>query len=156
MKDIIVLAISVAIPLLIGVGSSSYTESSLANWYDTLIKSSLTPPDYTFGIVWPILYVLMGVAAFLVWRKGLSWPEVRWALAIYGGQLILNGVWSWLFFGRQDPTAALIEITALWLALLTTIFAFARISRVAAWLLVPYLLWISFAAYLNYQIVILN
>lgn len=156
MKDIIALAISVLLPLLVGAIGSIYTQTGLVDWYSTLTKPALNPPDYLFGIVWPILYLLMGIAAFMVWRKGLGWPEVRWALSIYTGQLLLNGIWSWLFFGRQDPEAALIEITALWLAILTTIFAFARISRTAAFLLVPYLLWVSFATYLNYQIVILN
>jgi tryptophan-rich sensory protein len=98
----------------------------------------------------------MGVAAFLVWKRGLERRDVRIALGIFVGQLALNTLWSILFFGLQSPGAAFVEIVILWFAILATIVAFARISRPAAWLLVPYILWVSFASYLNFSIWMLN
>ncbi|HAU66209.1 TPA: hypothetical protein DCW61_02565 [Candidatus Uhrbacteria bacterium] len=92
----------------------------------------------------------MGIAAFLVWRKGLERRDIKMALSIFIGQLILNTLWSIIFFGLHSPGGALIEIVFLWLTILATIIVFAKISRPAAWILVPYILWVSFAAYLNY------
>mgnify|MGYP003339417080 CR=1 FL=1 len=129
-------------------------------WYTTLSKSSLTPPDWIFGPVWALLYFLMGVSVFLVarartWSSGHN--RLRWiALLIFGVQLGLNILWSVLFFGLQEPAWALVDIILLLGGILATMGAFWRFSRLATWLLLPYLLWVSFATYLNIAIVVLN
>ena len=101
------------------------------------------------GIVWPILYVMMGVAAFLIWRKGIGSRQVRTALGLFLVQLVLNGLWTPIFFGLHMMGLALAEIILLWLAILATIVGFWRLSKVAACLLIPYILWVSFAIALN-------
>ena len=109
-----------------------------------------------FGPTWTVLYILMGVALFLVWRQGLDTPGVRLAVAAFVAQLVLNGLWSILFFGMQSPGWAFAEIILLWLAILGTLWAFWRVMSAAGWLMVPYLAWVSFAAVLNGSIRILN
>lgn len=139
-----------------GIIGSIFTAPSIPTWYTTLVRPELSPPNWIFAPVWTTLFALMGVAAFLVWQKGLNRRDVKIALSIFIIQLILNTLWSIIFFGLQNPGVAFMEIIFLWLAILTTMITFAKISRVAAWLLVPYILWVSFAAYLNYSIWILN
>ncbi len=141
---------------LAGIIGSVFTAPAIAGWYATIVKPELNPPAWVFGPVWTTLFALMGIAAFLVWKQGLERRDVRIALGIFVGQLALNTLWSILFFGLQNPGAAFIEIVVLWFAILATIVAFARISRPAAWLLVPYILWVSFASYLNFSIWMLN
>ncbi len=124
-------------------------------WYAQLAKPAFTPPDWLFPVVWSILYFLMGVAAFLVWqRQGLT--RAFPALAFFVVQLALNASWSWVFFGLHKPGAAFAEILLLWLAILATLTAFWRHRPAAGLLLVPYLLWVSFAALLNYRLWRLN
>jgi translocator protein len=156
MKDVLKLILAIGICELAGVVGSLFTSSSIAEWYAYLVKPELAPPNWVFAPVWTTLFALMGIAAFLVWKKGLQRQEVRLALGIFAAQLILNTFWSIIFFGLRSPAGALVEIVILWLAILATIMAFARISRPAAWLLVPYLLWVTFATYLNYTIWLLN
>lgn len=141
---------------LAGIIGSVFTVSSIPTWYAGLVRPELSPPNWIFGPVWTTLYALMGVATFLVWRKGLNRRDVKIALSLFLGQLFLNSLWSILFFGLQNPGAALVEIAFLWVAILATCIAFAKISKPAAWLLLPYLVWVSFAAYLNYAIWTLN
>lgn len=141
---------------LAGIVGSVFTPAAIPTWYAALQKPALNPPGWIFGPVWVILYALMGVAAFLVWQKRGRKKTVRRALIIFGTQLIFNAAWSILFFGLHWPGAALADIILLWLGIVATIFVFAKISRPAAWLLVPYILWVSFAAYLNYAIFVLN
>jgi tryptophan-rich sensory protein len=129
---------------------------AIEGWYATIIRPSFSPPNWIFAPVWTTLFALMGIAAFLVWKKRESNKNTRIALKIFSGQLALNTLWSILFFGLQSPEIAFIEIIILWLAIVATIIAFARISKSAAWLLSPYIAWVTFAAYLNYSIVILN
>lgn len=147
---------AIAFSELAGIVGSVFTVSSVASWYPGLVKPAVNPPAWVFGPVWAVLYALMGIAAFLVWKKGLERRDVKIALGIFLGQLVLNTLWSIIFFGLRSPGGALVEIAFLWLAILATIIAFAKISRPAAWLLAPYILWVSFAAYLNYSIWILN
>jgi benzodiazapine receptor len=124
-------------------------------WYRQLVKPSLTPPSWVFGAVWTILYVLMGVAAWLVWRRyGLAGAALP--LGLFIGQLALNALWSYLFFGRHQPGPAFLDIIALWLTLLATLIAFWHLYPPAGQLLLPYLLWVTFAACLNVQIWRLN
>ena len=139
-----------------GLIGSRFTTSAISGWYTTLVRPDIAPPNWVFAPVWTTLFLLMGIAAYLVWRRGWERPRVRIALAVFGVQLVLNTLWSIVFFGLQNPGAALIEIVLLWCAIIATIVSFARVSRLAAWLLVPYLLWVSFASYLNYAFWILN
>lgn len=141
---------------LAGIIGSIFTVSSIPTWYASLARPEFSPPNWIFAPVWTTLFALMGIAAFLVWRKGLHRKDVKVALGFFLGQLVLNSLWSIIFFGFQNPGAALIEIIFLWLAILVTIINFAKISKPAAWLLLPYILWVSFAAYLNYAIWTLN
>lgn len=129
-----------------GVGGAA-TASSVDGWYRTLDKPSFNPPGGVFGPVWTTLYAMMGVADFLVSREGGE--DARAARRVYRVQLVLNALWSVLFFGLRSPLAALVEIVFLWVAILLTIAAFWRVSRLAAALLVPYFLWTTFAAVLN-------
>ncbi len=147
--------VAVAICELVGVAGAVFTTPAIATWYAGLTKAPLNPPNWLFGPVWATLFALMGVAAYLVWARRKEKPAV-WALAFFALQLVLNFLWSYLFFGLHAPAFAAIEIVALWLSILWTIFEFAKISRPAAAFLAPYLLWVAFAVYLNYAVVILN
>jgi len=135
---------------------SLFTREAVPDWYANLNKPSFTPPNWLFGPVWTILYLLMAISAFIVWQKGLAKPAVRIALTFYLIQLILNSLWSVIFFGLKLPLPAFIEILMLWLAICFTILAFARVSILAVLLLLPYILWVSFAAVLNFSIWLLN
>ncbi len=127
---------------------------SPGDWYQTLAKSSLTPPNIVFPIVWNILFILMGLAAWRIWNRHLQGKN--FALLLFIIQLGLNILWSFLFFGLQRPDLALIEIVVLWTAILATVIAFFKIDKLAGVLLLPYIGWVSFAIYLNYSIYNLN
>lgn len=151
------LLLSVAVPFLVGVfGTLFTTADTLNNWYAGLKKPPFNPPDWVFGPVWTTLYIMMGIAAFLVWRKGLENKLIRIALACFIVQLFLNAIWTPLFFGLHSPLLGLINIVLLLNAVIVTIYAFSKISRPAAILLVPYLLWVTFATILNLSIYFLN
>jgi tryptophan-rich sensory protein len=124
-------------------------------WYERLKKPSWRPPNWLFAPVWSALYLMMAVAAWLVW-KAAGLPAAGAPLALWLGQLILNAAWSPAFFGLKRPDLGLVVIVALWLAIVTTIVAFASISAAAAWLMVPYLCWVSFATALNFAVWRLN
>jgi benzodiazapine receptor len=141
---------------LAGILGSLFTFKAIPGWYATLEKPVLNPPGWVFGPVWTMLYALMGIAAFLVYQKGWKRSDVKQALAFFSAQLFLNAIWSIFFFGLHRPGLALIDIVLLWIMIAITIFQFQRISRSAAWLLMPYLAWVSFATYLNAAIYSLN
>jgi translocator protein len=124
-------------------------------WYDALIKPSFNPPGWIFAPVWTLLYLLMGIAAWKVWKKS-GFAGARGALGLFIGQLCLNALWSYLFFGAHRPGMAFIEIVLLWCAILATIIEFRKVDGPAARLMIPYLLWVSFAALLNLQLWRLN
>ena len=124
-------------------------------WYAALIKPSWNPPSSVFAPVWTTLYLLMGVAAWLVWREA-GFAGARVALSLFIVQLVLNALWSYLFFGLQRPLSAFVEIIVLWCAILGTLVSFWRVHPTAGALLIPYLLWVSFASALNYQLWRLN
>jgi tryptophan-rich sensory protein len=138
--------------LAVGGGAGFFTAGAVTQWYPTLNKPSFNPPPWIFAPVWTTLYIMMAVAAWLVWMKGHS----RTALNLFFVQLALNFAWSFLFFGAKSPGFALIEIVALWLAILLTLMSFWKRSNIAGWLLVPYLAWVSFAGVLNASIWWLN
>jgi len=128
---------------------------SIDGWYATLNKPSWNPPSWLFGPVWTLLYIMMGVAAWLVWRKG-GWAAQRRPLGLFLIQWFLNTLWTPLFFGMHLIGFALVDIVLLWIAIVVTLAAFWRVSKPAAWLLVPYLAWVSFATALNFAIWQLN
>ena len=139
-----------------GLIGSVFTAPAIANWYAGISKPAFNPPNWVFAPVWTALFILMGISLFLVWEKGLEKKENRLAVSVFGIQLLLNVVWSVLFFGLQNPFLGFLEIIILWFAILANIVLFYRISRKAGCLLIPYILWVSFAAILNYNILILN
>lgn len=141
---------------LVGIISTPLTLSAIPTWYSTLNKPPFSPPNWIFGPVWTILYFLMGVSAFLIWQKGLKKRQVKEALIYFVAQLSFNFVWSILFFGLRSPILGLIDILVLWVLILVTIVKFYKISKTAAYLLAPYILWVSFALILNLSIVLLN
>src|SRR3989344_8308635 len=172
-NNVIKLIISVVICEMAGVIGSIFTIPAIPDWYAFLEKPVLTPPGPVFGPVWTALYALMGISLFLVWknnwkvrdeRRGVrgerkawnKWSEKFWrgswqkqnAVAVFAVQLALNVLWSVVFFGMRQPGLAFFVIMALWVAIVYTIVNFYRISKPAAWLLVPYILWVSFAIYL--------
>jgi tryptophan-rich sensory protein len=139
-----------------GIGALVSTQQDIGTWYAQLRKPVFTPPDYVFGPVWTLLFFLMAISAHLVWSKGLGQPGVKPALLCFLIQLILNAIWTPLFFGMHLILAAFIEIIFLWLAIVVTLLTFSRVSWPATLLLVPYILWVSFAAVLNGSIWYLN
>ncbi len=154
--EIVKLLLSIIVCQMAGVVGSVFTTPAISTWYATLKKPAFTPPNWLFSPAWITLFALMGLSAFLVWRKGLDQEGVKTALSIFVIQLILNALWSVMFFGLRSPLAGLVEIVCLWVAILVTILYFWRISIPAGILLVPYILWVSFAAVLNFSIWRLN
>lgn len=157
MNKYLKLAICVMGCELVGITSSVFTVDAIPTWYATLNKPFFSPPNWIFGPVWTILYAVMGVAVFLIWQSNKKiTPGIRHALTLFVIQLVLNFFWSLLFFGLQSPELALVEIGALWISIFLTIRAFYPISKTAAYLMLPYILWVSFAMVLNLFIAILN
>jgi benzodiazapine receptor len=142
------LAASLVLVFLVSAVGAAVTLPKIAGWYASLVHPSWTPPDRVFGPVWTVLYVLMALAAWLVWRKA-GWQGARGSLGLYGAQLLLNMLWSILFFGLGWITVALAEIVLLWALVLATLLAFSRHVLPASFLFVPYLLWLSYAVSLN-------
>ena len=156
LKDIFKLLISIVACQCAGLIGSLATVTAIPTWYATLAKPPFTPPNWLFAPAWITLYLLMGISAFIVWRRGLDSQPIRVALMVFLIQLILNALWSVVFFGLQSPLYGVFVIVALWIAILFTILRFYKISTTAAMILLPYILWVSFAAVLNISIWILN
>ncbi|MFH1637881.1 MAG: TspO/MBR family protein [Candidatus Woesearchaeota archaeon] len=156
LRKVIEVIFFVLIPLIVGSIGSLFSKSSLKTWYTSLVKPFFNPPNWIFGPVWTFLYILMGVSAYIVCSKGWKKTKVKIALGVFFFQLLLNMAWSILFFGLQSPLLAFIEIILLWGAILATIILFYRVSKTAAYLLLPYILWVSFAVVLNFSLLILN
>lgn len=156
MKNTVKFVIAVVVPLTVGGLSGFATSRGVEAWYPTLSKPFFNPPAWVFGPTWTLLYIMMGVAAFLVWRQGLAAEGTKAALGVFAVQLALNGLWSILFFGLKSPGLAFAEIIVLWLAIAATVYLFRRVLPAAGWLLLPYLAWVSFAAVLNGSIWMLN
>ena len=143
--------------LVIGYFSGIVTRSAITTWYPSLIKPSFNPPNWIFAPVWTMLYVMMGVAAGLVWNRiDIEKELVKKALIFFAIQLALNALWSFLFFGLKNPMLAGIEIVVLWLMIYETQTKFAKLNKIAGLLFIPYLLWVSFALVLNMSIWWLN
>ena len=150
------LFISILIPLLVGGVSGYFTSSGVNGWYAVANKPWFNPPNWIFAPVWTSLYILMGIALFLVWKSGAVAAVKQTAVTLFAIQLTLNFFWSIIFFKLQQPGWAFAEIIVMWVMILLTIFWFGKISSAAAWLLVPYISWVSFASVLNYSIWQLN
>jgi benzodiazapine receptor len=148
--------ISIAIPLLVGGVAGFFTSPAVKGWYASAAKPSFNPPNWVFAPVWTALYLMMGFALYLVWRKDAATAHKRAAIGLFAVQLLLNFAWSFLFFYARQPGWALVEIAALWIFILLTITWFGKVSASAAWLLVPYIWWVSFAAVLNFYFWKLN
>ena len=138
-----------------GLIGGIFTAKSVKSWFLTINKPSFNPPSWIFGPVWTALYFLMGISVYIIWRKSDT-QNVKMALAVFIVQLLLNTLWSFIFFGNQNPQLAFFEILLLWVFILACIIVFFPISQTASYLLVPYILWVSFAAVLNYSIWKLN
>jgi tryptophan-rich sensory protein len=149
------LALAGFIVLSLGAGfiGGFATQNSIDTWYATLDKPSWNPPNWLFGPVWTLLYIMMGIAAWLVWKTK---DQIGPAMVLFGAQLVFNLAWSLIFFGLRSPGWALIEVAFLWGSVLLTMLAFFGRQTVAGWLFVPYLAWVSFAAVLNFAIWSLN
>lgn len=154
--DFVKLFVSIAVVLLIGFASSFFTAGSIDSWYKNIEKPAFNPPNWIFGPVWTILYIMIGLSFYLVWTSDAKSNLKNKAYIIFAVQLALNFIWTLLFFGNQMIFGAFAEIIFLWVAILLNILAFYRISKLSGILMIPYLLWVSFAALLNYSIGILN
>lgn len=149
------LSISILVPLIAGFLGSVFTTPAVKSWYLVINKPTWNPPSWLFGPVWTTLFILMGIALYLVWSAKMN-TKVRVALKMFAVQLILNVLWSVFFFGMGNFWLAFDEILILWVFILLTIIKFWKVDRAAGALLVPYILWVSFAAYLNLTIASLN
>ena len=156
-RDIIQLLIWIIIAQLAGIVGSAFTTSNIPAWYALLHKPPFNPPNWIFAPVWETLYIMMGISAYLVWR---NWKnnnyETAKALFVFINQLILNAAWSVIFFGQHRILFAFAVIVLLWVVILVNMIQFYKISKPAGWLIVPYILWVSFASVLNLSIWVLN
>lgn len=139
-----------------GIIGGLFNSASIKTWYVTLKKPVFNPPNWVFAPMWISLYLLMGIALYLVWIADIPAREKFWALTLFGAQLVLNILWSYFFFYLQSPLSGLIDIAVLWILILLTIVKFYPLDRTAALLLTPYILWVTYAAVLNYALWHLN
>lgn len=153
-RNLLALGVFLVVCFAVSALGGAVTASSVGGWYQTLAKPSFNPPDWVFAPVWTLLYAMMAIAGWLVWRR--AGAASRAALGLFALQLVLNLGWSLIFFGAQAIGAALVEIGVLWLAILATLIAFYRIDRRAGLLLAPYLAWVSFATLLTASLWMLN
>ncbi|MBU1197771.1 tryptophan-rich sensory protein [Candidatus Micrarchaeota archaeon] len=154
--DYFKLVVSIGVSVLAGLIGGFFTSPAIPTWYAGLVKPWFTPPSWVFAPVWTVLYVLMGIALYLVWVNAKKKKEARRALPVFGAQLVLNALWSLAFFGWRTPFYGLVVIALLWMVLAFTLALFWRVDKRAGWLLVPYLVWTTFAAFLNLSIWQLN
>ena len=155
MRNTLVLVGFFLVTFAAAAGGGLATSSGVRDWYPTLAKPTWTPPAWLFGPVWTVLYICIAIAGFLAWRRA-GFGGAKWALTLFAVQLILNAAWSWIFFGLHQPGWAFAEIVLLWASILATTAALFTVSTWAGVLFVPYLLWVTFAAGLNFTIWRLN
>lgn len=155
MDEWVVLAISIATCMAAALIGGFFTARAVKEWYPSLKKPSWNPPSWAFGPIWTILYILMAISAWLVWKEGGLMQQII-PLSLFGIQLIFNVVWSWLFFYKRSIRGGLYEIVMLWILILATLLAFWSATIIAGLLFVPYLVWVSIASYLNYTVWKLN
>jgi len=153
------LLVSFILTFIAGAVGSAFTFSEITSWYSTLNKPFFSPPNWVFGPVWTILYILMGISLYLFWKTKVNnkLKKVKKnGFVFFGIQLVLNSLWSILFFGLHNPGIAFLEIIFLWLSILLSIKYFQKVSKTSAYLLVPYILWVTFASLLNFAVWQLN
>jgi len=150
------LIISLALPQLAGIVGSLFTTSAIPTWYATLQRPSFSPPNWIFGPAWITLYILMGISVYLIWQRIEKNKIAKSALWMFWVHLFFNASWSIIFFGLQNPGLAFVNIIIIWLLIIALMIKFWKINRWASYLLIPYLLWVSFASVLNYFIWYLN
>jgi translocator protein len=155
-REIPKLIVSILIVFLAGAVGTVFTLKEITGWYAYLPKPSWTPPNYAFGPIWSTLYVLMGISLFLIWREGLNRKDVQIAVIVFAVQLAINVVWSLVFFGTHNIFGGLLLVLILWVAILVNIIVFYRISKPAGLILIPYIVWVSIASYLNYSVLMLT
>ncbi len=155
-KNILALLGSILLCEAAGAIGSFFTMSAIPTWYATLVKPSFAPPNWLFGPVWTTLYALMGISLYLVWSAGWKRREVKIAVGVFLFHLALNASWSWMFFGLRSPVIGLMGISAIWIFIVVLYFLFRRIKPLAAYLLIPYFLWVSFASLVNFELWRLN
>lgn len=155
MKNTVPLVFFLTVCLGVSAVGGWITQTSVNDWYQTLAKPPMNPPDWVFAPTWITLYVMMAVAGWRVWLRSANNIR-RMAMVAFAVQLMLNLIWSFIFFGAQSPGFAAIEIVLLWISILITLLMFWRIDGFAGWLMSPYIVWVSFAIYLNISIVLLN
>lgn len=141
---------------LVGMAGSIFTIPQISIWYVTLAKPSFSPPNWVFGPVWVTLYALMGIAAYQVSRLGWHLPKVKVSIVLFAAQLLLNFLWSFIFFGSHNIPGGFIDIAALWTLIVLLVVWFERLDKTASYLMIPYLVWVSFAMVLNYYLWLLN
>jgi translocator protein len=156
LNDVIKLVISILASFAAGGIGSLFTLKAIPTWYAGLKKPRYTPPNWAFGPVWTTLYILMGISVFLVWQNGLATNGALLAFTLFWIQLALNALWSIIFFGMKSKGGGVITIIVLWLLILATMIASFRVSGWAGALLIPYILWVSIASYLNIGVWLLN
>lgn len=156
MKETIKLLVSIVLCQGAGIIGSFFTTPNIPTWYKNLIKPVFAPPNWLFAPVWTLLFLLMGVALFLVWKRGWQNPRARVAMIVFFIHLAVNILWSAVFFGLRSPIAGFFVIIALWLLIVLTIIYFSNVSKLAGILFIPYLVWVSFASVLNFMIYRLN
>ncbi len=156
MKNVFKFSIAVIGCELVGLLGTPFTISAIPTWYANLNKPFFAPPNWIFGPVWTILYFLMGVSLYLIWKQGWQKKKVKTALVFFILQLVFNFAWSPIFFGLRAPVLGLIVIAMMWICIVLTMIKFYPLSRLAFYILIPYLLWVSFASLLNAGIVFLN
>ncbi|WP_049984971.1 TspO/MBR family protein [Halobellus rufus] len=156
-RPLLALALSILVVEVVGASGSIFTVQGLGEWYDSLVRPAVAPPNWVFGPVWTTLFALMGTGLWLVWKRAGDAPRaVRLAVAVFAVHFLFNLGWSAAFFGLREIGLGLAVIAVLWVLIVATMWVFARVDRRAALLLVPYLLWVTFAAYLNYRFWVLN
>lgn len=156
MSKTVKVLISLLIPFSAGAIGSLFTTQSIPTWYSTLNRASFNPPNWVFGPAWTILYILMSISLFLILDSNASKKDKRMPLIIFLIQIVLNALWSIIFFGLRSPLAAFISIIFLWVSILLNIIEFYKIKKIAGLILLPYILWVTFASILNLFVVILN
>lgn len=156
MKKYLQPALFILVCELVGIASTPFTINSIPTWYKAIEKPFFAPPNWVFGPTWTLLYALMGISAYLIYKKGWKKPQIFGALRLFGLQLAANFIWTPIFFGLHAPMLGLVVILIMWMLIVLTIHRFFFISKVAALLLLPYLAWVSFATLLNAGIAFLN
>ena len=150
------LLLSIGICQTVGILAFIFAAPSISSWYTTLTKPSFAPPDWIFAPVWFTLFTLMGISFYLIWQEGIEKKAVKSAIVIFIIHLFFNFFWSTLFFSFKSPSLAFCEILILWIMIISLVPQFGKINRLSAYLLMPYLYWVTFASLLNYSIWLLN